>query len=110
MKHITIDITVEAIRKFVARNYSKSTKVEILSTTLCNDHTVSVAAVKHSREKTLKYYVFEYVMCQCTELPVNLLQFAVSKNDVLQYHTIGFTSEEDAVETAKQIVKKLEEN
>ena len=48
-------------------------------------------------------------MCQCTELPVNLLQFAIANNNVLQYHTIGFSTKEDAMETAGQIMQKLKE-
>lgn len=48
-------------------------------------------------------------MCQCTELPVNLLQFAIANNNTLQYHTIGFSTEEDARETAEQIIQKLKE-
>ena len=109
MKLITTDIAIESVRRFIKRNYSKSTKLEILFVDCYNEHAVVVAFVKHSRDDTPKYYVFEYVMCQGTELPVNLLQFAIANNNTLQYHTIGFSTEEDAMETAEQIVQKLKE-
>lgn len=108
MKLITTDIAINAVVKFVKRNYPKSTRLEILSADIYKEHVVIVASVKHSKDN-LKYYVFEYVMCQCTELPVNLLQFAIANNNTLQYHTIGFSTKEDAMETAGQIMQKLKE-
>lgn len=109
MKLITTDIAIEAVVRFIKRNYHKFTKLEILFVELYKEHVVIVASVKHSRKDNLKYYVFEYVMCQCTELPVNLLQFAIANNSVLQYHTIGFSTKEDAMETAGYIIQKLKE-
>ena len=109
MKLITTDIAINAVVKFVKRNYPKSTRLEILSADIYKEHVVIVASVKHSIENNPKYYVFEYVMCQCTELPVNLLQFAIANNNVLQYHTIGFSTKEDAMEIAEQIMQKLKE-
>lgn len=109
MKLITTDIVIEAVVRFMKRNYHKFSRLEILFVELYKEHVIIVASVKHSREDNLKYYVFEYVMCQCTELPVNLLQFAIANNNVLQYHTIGFSTKEDAMETAGQIMQKLKE-
>ena len=109
MKLITTDIAIEAVVRFMKRNYPKFTRLEILFVELYKEHVVIVASVKHSREDNLKYYVFEYVMCQCTELPVNLLQFAIANNNVLQYHTIGFSTKEGAMETVEQIMQKLKE-
>lgn len=109
MKLITTDIAIEAVVRFMKRNYHKFSRLEILFVELYKEHVVIVASVKHSIENNPKYYVFEYVMCQCTELPVNLLQFAIANNNTLQYHTIGFSTEEDARETAEQIIQKLKE-
>ena len=109
MKLITTDIAIEAVVRFMKRNYHKFSRLEILFVELYKEHVVIVASVKHIIENNPKYYVFEYVMCQCTELPVNLLQYAIANNNVLQYHTIGFSTKEDAMETAGQIMKKLKE-
>ena len=109
MKLITTDIAINAVVKFMKRNYHKFSRLEILFVELYKEHVVIVASVKHIIENNPKYYVFEYVMCQCTELPVNLLQYAIANNNVLQYHTIGFSTKEDAMETAEQIMQKLKE-
>ena len=109
MKLITTDIAINTVIKEEKRNYPKSSRLEILSADIYKEHVVIVASVKHIIENNPKYYVFEYVMCQCTELPVNLLQYAIANNNVLQYHTIGFSTEEDARETAEQIIQKLKE-
>lgn len=52
MKLITTDIAIEAVVKFMKRNYHKFTRLEILFVELYKEHVVIVASVKHSRNDT----------------------------------------------------------
>lgn len=54
MKLITTDIAINAVVKFVKRNYPKSTRLEILSADIYKEHVVIVASVKHSIENNPK--------------------------------------------------------